>query len=271
MSLKKKNIRAKYKAAFLEQKLLSLNSINHKKSKMTAENINLILDRHFLTLELIKFNLFGEDFENYGNIVLNGQTYYPYKLNLEYLAKQQSDEIKLDYNIDVDILNSLKKADDINELNLKNLSNRKSITATKYSKLFKNKSMEDIKRNNNNNNDNKKGINNKIKLPNISSYNSTHKHNHHAKLNFADNYMKSILLKNMRQPIDSLNSKEFILRKTSYLKRHGKANKLNKKLDVLENKFKNIDNEIKNDILINKGKIPQFQFRYKYVESKFKI
>ena len=148
---------------------------------MTAENINLILDRHFLTLELIKFNLFGEDFENYGNIELNGQTYYPYKLNLDYLAKQQNEDIKYDYNIDVDILNSLKKADDINELNLKNLTNRKSITTSEYNKLVKNKSMEDIRTNKKD----KKKINDKIKLPNIFNYNSSHKHNHnhHSKLN----------------------------------------------------------------------------------------
>ena len=201
---------------------------------MTAENINLILDRHFLTLELIKFNLFGEDFENYGNIVINGQTYYPYKLNLDYLAKQESDNMKLDLNIDVDILNSLKKADDINELNLKNFSKRKSITTTKYSKLTKNKSMEDIRFNKN-----KKELdtNNKLKLPNIFNCNYTNKLQHHGKLNLADNYMKLILLKNMRQPIDSLNSKEFMMRKTSYLKRHGGANKLNKKLNALENKY----------------------------------
>ena len=176
--------------------------------------------------------------------------------------------MKLDLNIDVDILNSLKKADDINELNLKNFSKRKSITTTKYSKLTKNKSMEDIRFNKN-----KKELdtNNKLKLPNIFNCNYTNKLQHHGKLNLADNYMKLILLKNMRQPIDSLNSKEFMMRKTSYLKRHGGANKLNKKLNALENKYKTIDNEIKNDILINKEKKPQFQYRYKYVESKFKV
>jgi hypothetical protein len=268
MSLKKKKIRSKHKTTFFDQQMRSINKIRRKKNQMTAENINLILDRHFLTLELIKFNLFGEDFENYGNIVINGQTYYPYKLNLDYLAKQESDNMKLDLNIDVDILNSLKKADDINELNLKNFSKRKSITTTKYSKLTKNKSMEDIRFNKN-----KKELdtNNKLKLPNIFNCNYTNKLQHHGKLNLADNYMKLILLKNMRQPIDSLNSKEFMMRKTSYLKRHGGANKLNKKLNALENKYKTIDNEIKNDILINKEKTPQFQYRYKYVESKFKV
>ena len=268
MSSKKKNTHSKHKTTFFDQQMRSINKIRRKKNQMTAENINLILDRHFLTLELIKFNLFGEDFENYGNIEINGQTYYPYKLNLDYLAKQESDNMKLDRNIDVDILNSLKKADDINELNLKNLSKRKSISTTKYSKMLKNKSMEDIGLSKNKQESNK---NNKLKLPSIFNYNYTNKINHHGKLNLADNYMKLILLKNMRQPIDSLNSKEFIMRKTSYLKRHRGANKINKKLNVLANKYKTIDNEIKNDILINKEKTPQFQYRYRYVESKFKV
>jgi hypothetical protein len=225
----------------------SINKIRRKKNQMTAENINLILDRHFLTLELIKFNLFGEDFENYGNIVINGQTYYPYKLNLDYLAKQESDNMKLDLNIDVDILNSLKKADDINELNLKNFSKRKSITTTKYSKLTKNKSMEDIRFNKN-----KKELdtNNKLKLPNIFNCNYTNKLQHHGKLNLADNYMKLILLKNFPEPLSSINTKDFILRKHSYMKRHGGANKLKQKLNSLENKYKNIENGIKNDLLM---------------------
>ena len=140
MSLKKKRILPKRKANYFYQRLRSVDEICSKKNQITAENINLILDRHFLTLELIKFNLFGEDFENYGNIVINGETYYPYKLNLDYLAKQQSDEIKRDLNIDVDILNSLKKADEINLLNLRKLSlnSIKNITTARYSKMLKN-------------------------------------------------------------------------------------------------------------------------------------
>ena len=118
-------------------------------------------------------------------------------------------------------------------------------------------------------NKNKKEINdNKLKLPNIYKFNFKF---HRPKLNFASDYMKLILLKNLQTPIDILNSKEFILRKNSYLKRHGGASKLNKKLDKLETKYKAIDNEINNDLLMNKEKVPQFQFRYRYVESKFKI
>ena len=83
--------------------------------------------------------------------------------------------------------------------------------------------------------------------------------------------MKFILLKNFNEPLTSLNSKDFIMRKSMYIKRHSGAKKLSKKLNVLGNRLKNIDNAIKNEDLINKEKIPQFQYRYKYVESKFRV
>ena len=256
MNSKKKTRHLKKKSIFFEHQLNSINKIRRQKNNMTAENINSILDRHFLTLELIKFNLFGEDFENYGNIEINGQTYYPYKLNLDYLANQQSDDIKQDFNIDFDILNSLKNADDLTKINLKQ-SQSKNITTTKYNKMLRNKSMGDIS------DFNKINTNNQFKLPKIK--------NHHAKLKLASNYMKYILLKKFPDPKNCLTSKGFISSKTDYLKRHGTAIELNKKLNRLENKVKSIDNEIENDIITNKEKVPQFQFRYRYIESKFKV
>ena len=263
MSSIKKNLYSKKKTTFFEQQMHSINKIRRKKHQMTAEEINFILDRHFLTLELMKYNLFGEDFENYGNIELNGQTYYPYKLNLDYLVNQQNDDIKYDYDIDFDLLNSLKKADDANKINLRKMSIKRQMTLTKYKNLIKNKSMENIR------NDNKAKNSNKLELPDLFNHNNYH--NHHAKIKLANNYMKAILLKNFPEPLNSLNRKDFIMTKTSYLNRHGKAFNLNKKLEYLENKVKSIDNKIKNDIIINKEKTPQFKFRYRYVESKFRV
>ena len=256
MNSKKKTRHLKKKSIFFEHQLNSINKIRRQKNNMTAENINSILDRHFLTLELIKFNLFGEDFENYGNIEINGQTYYPYKLNLDYLANQQSDDIKQDFNIDFDILNSLKNADDLTKINLKQ-SQSKNITTTKYNKMLRNKSMGDIS------DFNKINTNNQFKLPKIK--------NHHAKLKLAGNYIKYILFKKFYDPKNSLTSKGFISSKIYYLKRNGTAIELKKKLNRLENKVKTIDNEIENDIITNKEKVPQFQFRYRYIESKFKV
>ena len=71
--------------------------------------------------------------------------------------------------------------------------------------------------------------------------------------------------------MSSINSKNFLLTKNAYMKRYGGANKLKEKLNILESKYKNIETGIKNDLLINKEKAPQLQFRYKYVESKFQI
>ena len=184
---------------------------------------------------------------------------------MDYLAKQQNDDIKYDYDIDFDLLNSLKKADDANKINLRKMSIKRQMTLTKYKNLIKNKSMENIR------NDNKNKNSNKLKLPDLFNHNHYHYHNHHAKIKLANNYMKAILLKNFQEPLTSLNSKDFIMTKTSYLNRHGKAFKLNKKLDNLEHKVKAIENEIKNHIIINKEKTPQFKFRYRYVESKFKL
>ena len=148
MSLKKKTSNPRKKLPLLEHQTKTNNNIHQKNGGMTAENINQILDRYFLALELIKFHLFGEDFENYGNLEINGQTYYPNKLDLDYLAQQESDEAKRDLDIDVDILNSLKKADDITKINIRNISKinstKNNITTSKYKKMFKSKSMENI-------------------------------------------------------------------------------------------------------------------------------
>ena len=267
MSLKKKNQNKKRTSLYAMQ-MRSMEKLHQKQSRITVEDINIILSKHFRTLELLKFNLFGEDFENYGNLELNGQTYHPNKLSLDYLAEQQNDDVDSDKIIDYDILNSLKKADEISKLNSKNFSrsNQKKKTTTRYNKIFNNKSTEDIKINKSNKfNKLTTPVNGNNLLPKISY------HSPHTKLNFVDNYMKYILLKNINEPLFGLNSKKFILKKTSYLKRHKKANKLNNELNLLENKYKNIDNKIKNDSLINQEKNPQFQFRYKYVESKFQI
>ena len=225
----------------------------NRKNPVTAENINLILDRHFMKLELIKFNLFGEDFENYGNLVLNGQTYYPYKLNLDYLANQSKDIAQQDLNINIEILNSLKKAEmpkNNKSLNRFLKERQKKIGLnTNYKKMFRNRSCENL--------DNK---NNTMKLPKIKN-----------NLNFTRSNMKFFLQKNFYEILTNQNKKNFEMKKNCFLKRHKNAFKINKKLKYLEKNLKNIDNEIINDCKINESKIPQFQFRYKYLESKFNI
>ena len=149
MALRKEKNIIESKENKIQSSKEAINELN-KNQKVNAENINLILDKHFMKLELIKFNLFGEDFENYGNIVLNGQTYYPYKLNLDYLANQSNDIAERDSNVNLDILKSLQKAEKIEnnkEYMQKNRSikeTHKKFLNTHYKKMFKNKSCENI-------------------------------------------------------------------------------------------------------------------------------
>ena len=256
MSLKKKKkFLNDNKTTLFDEAMNEFSKNKNKRNPITAENINLILDRNFMKLELIKFNLFGEDFENYGNLVINGQTYYPYKLNLDYLANQSKDIAQQDLNINMEILNSLKKAE-IPKLDTKRKNkskrekNKKIGFNTNYKKMFRNKSCESFK-------SNKKD---EIKLPKIKN-----------KLNFTRNNLKFFLQQNFFETRTSKNKKNFEMKKKNFLKRHGEAQGIKRKLNVLEKTMKNIDNEINNDCRINEIKIPQFQYRYKYLESKFNI
>ena len=240
MSTKKKKNNHENKTSLFDEAMNEFSKVKNRKNPINAENINLILDRHFMKLELIKFNLFGEDFENYGNIVINGQTYYPHKLNLDYLANQSKDIAQKDLNINMEILNSLKKAEipsNLEQSRNKSIKKRakKFGLNTQYKKMFKNKSCENI---NSNNNKNKK---------------------------------ESIIEKNFFETLTKENKKNYEMKRNNFLKRHWKTQGLKRKLKSLEKNSKIIDNEIINDCLINESKIPQFQYRYKYLESKFNI
>ena len=223
----------------------------NQNQKVNAENINLILDKHFMKLELIKFNLFGEDFENYGNIVLNGQTYYPYKLNLDYLANQSNDIAERDSNVNLDILKSLQKAEKIENNKEYIQKNRVIKEANKkflnpnYKRMFKNKSCQNINSKN-------------IKLPKIKS-----------KINVTRTNIKYFLERNYFEPNTIENKNNFIIKKKIFLDRYRNAQILANKLNNLELNIKNIEKGIINDYKINEVKIPQFKYRYKYLESKF--
>ena len=256
MSLKKRceYILEQKKISLFDQAMNEFSKNKNRKNPINAENINLILDRHFMKLELIKFNLFGEDFENYGNIVFNGQTYYPYKLNLDYLANQSKNIAQEDLNINMEILNSLKKAE--NPKNSKSKSKRKGKKETQkigintnYKNMFRNRSCEHIY-----------GKNKNIKLPKIKN-----------SFNITRSNVKFFLQKDCFETLTSQNKKNFEMKKHNFLKRHWEAQGLKRRLNNLENTIKNIDNEIKNECQVNESKIPQFQYRYKYLESKFNI
>jgi len=250
MALKKERIIIDNKENKIQSSKEGTNEFNQNQ-KVNAENINLILDKHFMKLELIKFNLFGEDFENYGNIVLNGQTYYPYKLNLDYLANQSNDIAERDSNVNLDILKSLQKAEKIENNKEYIQKNRvlkeanKKFLNSNYKRMFKNKSCQNIKSKN-------------IKLPKIKS-----------KINVTRTNIKYFLERDYFEPNTIENKNNFIMKKKIFLDRYRNAQIITNKLNNLESNIKNIEKGIISDYKINEVKIPQFKYRYKYLESKF--
>ena len=250
MALKKERIIIDNKENKIQSSKEGTNEFNQNQ-KVNAENINLILDKHFMKLELIKFNLFGEDFENYGNIVLNGQTYYPYKLNLDYLANQSNDIAERDSNVNLDILKSLQKAEKIENNKEYIQKNRvlkeanKKFLNSNYKRMFKNKSCQNINSKN-------------IKLPKIKS-----------KINVTRTNIKYFLERDYFEPNTIENKNNFIMKKKIFLDRYRNAQILANKLNNLELNIKNIEKGIISDYKINEVKIPQFKYRYKYLESKF--
>jgi len=249
----RKHFFSKKNTTLFEQEMNEFSRKRNGKNPITAENINLILERNFMKLELLKYNLFGEDFENYGNIVINGQTYCPNKLNLEYLANQSKDIAREDFNANMEIITSLKNAAS-HKINTNNTRNKKkegkkTMYNTDFKKMFKNKSCQNIY-----------SQNSKFKLPTIkSNFNET---SNNLKLFFQRSFYPSIL---------SYNKKIIEAKKNDFLKRHKWEKGIKFKLSRLENHLNHIGKEITNDQIINESKVPHFQYRYKYLDSKFNV
>ena len=51
-----------------------------------SESMYDLFDSYFLQLDLLKYKLFGEDFENFGDIIIKGQHHSPRKINLDFLV-----------------------------------------------------------------------------------------------------------------------------------------------------------------------------------------
>ena len=52
-----------------------------------TESIYELFDNYYLQLDLIKYKLFGEIPENYGDLIINGVNYSPPKINIDFLEK----------------------------------------------------------------------------------------------------------------------------------------------------------------------------------------
>ena len=55
-----------------------------------SESIFELFSQYYLQLDLLKYKLFGEDFENYGQIMIRGEPHSPTKINLDILEKYLS-------------------------------------------------------------------------------------------------------------------------------------------------------------------------------------
>ena len=74
-----------------------------------SESMYNLFDSYFLQLDLLKYKLFGEDFENYGDIVIKGVHHSPRKINLDFLVNHLTDT-KLFQEIYINYIKQHKKA-----------------------------------------------------------------------------------------------------------------------------------------------------------------
>jgi len=74
-----------------------------------SEAMYNLFDSYFLQLDLLKYKLFGDDFENYGDIIIKGQHHSPRKINLDFLVNHLTDT-KLFQEIYINYIKQHKKA-----------------------------------------------------------------------------------------------------------------------------------------------------------------
>ena len=74
-----------------------------------SESMYNLFDSYFLQLDLLKYKLFGEDFENYGDLVIKGVHHSPRKINLDFLVNHLTDT-KLFQEIYINYIKQHKKA-----------------------------------------------------------------------------------------------------------------------------------------------------------------
>ena len=68
--------------AYYEKSLKNLNG---------TESIYELFDNYYLQLDLIKYKLFGEDVENFGDLIIHRKHYSPFKINIDFLGKNLKD------------------------------------------------------------------------------------------------------------------------------------------------------------------------------------
>ena len=74
-----------------------------------SESIYDLFDSYSLQLDLLKYKLFGDDLENYGDIVIKGEHHSPTKINLDFLVNHLADT-KLFQEIYINYIKQHKKS-----------------------------------------------------------------------------------------------------------------------------------------------------------------
>lgn len=228
---------------------------NNAKFLIKENSMNDVLHKHFSKYDLIQLDLFGEDIDNYGNIILNGISYHPTKIKLNYIKNRIIQEEKSENNFNKDDIINYEYDDD-SKFEFINSSNRK------LGKKNDNKPKINLPLLNKRKNQNKsmENIHNK-KLYNI-NYN-----------NFQQNKNINLNLTNKKKlKINSINSsKNDINEDLDYKNNSLNKNEFNNiEKDTIKKTIKNKNN--KNNILFNKkNKFPILNNKINITNKNIKL
>ena len=130
------------------------NNLNVKKDPVFEyKSLDQKVNDYFSRFYFIKLDELGEDHENYGNIVLNGESHAPIKINLNYIMERAKEKElqKIRHNNKDKFFEKININDNYSEFDF-NQGKNKLIRNFRYSKLKlplihgknKNKSMENL-------------------------------------------------------------------------------------------------------------------------------
>ena len=270
----------------LNEKIKELKN-RHKNLPIREHSMFDKVKNHFKLYDYAKLQLIGDDMNNYGSFVYQGNTYKPKNVKVEYLGEKYiKDGLKLkDKSPKNDYFN--KKSKNISFINP--MIDRKSKGAVLTQKSFFDLKLPEIPQNNKNalGEENKKNnfyIKKEKTEPNLKYINKkkNHLNSSHSRirnvyngdlLDYKDNkfnsqnYSKISMGKNNYSKISNSNSKNKKFVESRAIKEMKIL--LKKKIDILENKVNNSSKFISNGSKINEEEKPQFKIRFNNL--KFKI
>ena len=269
----------------LNEKISELKN-RHKYLPIIEHSMFDKVDNHFKLYDYAKLQLIGDDMNNYGSFVYQGNTYKPKNVKVEYLGEKYiKDGLKLKDKSPKNYYFN-KKSKNISFINP--LIDKKSKGAVLTQKSFFDLKLPEIPQNNKNTLGEEHKNNFYIKKektePNLKYINNkkNHLNSNHSRmknvyngdlLDYNDkkfssqNYSKISMGKNNYSKISNSNSKNKKFVESKAIKEMEIL--LKKKIDILENKVNNSSKFISNGSKINEEEKPQFRIRFNNL--KFKI